>query len=346
MAAKVAYSGLLQNEKEDYHFRFAQWLESKGLASTEILKLVAEHYGKAAQEEHAAMLYFELGRACADRMGDFTAALEHFGRSLELARRIENRALQREALGQIGIMSIKVGHFDRTDELLRQALKYAAEDCQVEQEAIYTRELAVSQLCHGYYEDALHTIGRARGLSSALTDPAQLVELETAHALIYLLSGKLEMAIQYYKRAIELAERADSLYKLANILHNLGDCYLRLDDHSRAREYFDSSASICDRGEFYYLYNLNMAFIYYLDALQTSNEQFILNLEECLRDAQRIGNAWSIIQTRILIGKALVHCRRPLDARRHLESARMEARKHGISVFADEAAEALAKLKD
>jgi serine/threonine protein kinase/predicted ATPase len=345
MAAKVAYSGLLQNEREDYHFRFAQWLETTGLTSTEILKLVAEHYGKAAQEEHAAMLYFELGRACADRMGDFTQALEHFNKSLDLARRIENRALQREALGQIGIMSIKVGHFDRTDELLRQALRYAAEDCQVEQEAIYTRELAVSQVCHGYTEDALHTIGRARGLSSALTDPVQLVELEAANALIYLLSGKPETAVQYYKRAIELAEQADSLYKLANILHNLGDCYLRLNDYSRAREYFDSSASICDRGGFYYLYNLNMSFIYYLDALQTSDEQFVTSLEECLRDARRIGNAWSIIQAQILIGKALVHCRRPDDARRYLENARMEAKKNGISVFADEAVKALKNLK-
>jgi len=345
VAAKVAYSGLLQNEREDYHFRFAQWLESTGLTSTEILKLVAEHYGKAAQEEHAAMLYFELGRACAERVGDFTAALEHFSKSLELARRIENRALQREALGQIGIMSIKVGHFDRTDVLLRQALKYAAEDCQVEQEAIYTRELAVSQACHGYYEDALHTIGRARGLSSSLSDPVQLVELETANALIYLFMGKLETAVQYYKRAIELAEQADSLYKLANILHNLGDCYLRLNDYSKAREYFDSSASICDRGGFYFLYNLNMSFIYYLDTLQTSNEQFILNLEECLHDARRIGNEWSIIQSQILIGKALAHCRRPDEARQYLEKARTDASKHGISTFAEEASEALKKLK-
>ena len=38
----------------------------------------------------------------------------------------------------------------------------------------------------------------------------QLVELEADNALIYLLSGKPETAVQYYKRAIELAEQAET----------------------------------------------------------------------------------------------------------------------------------------
>jgi len=345
ITARVAYSGLLQNEREDYHLRFARWLESTGLATVEVLKLIAENYGRAGQDDQAAMLYYDLGKAYAEKRGEYHDALKAFNQSLEYARKIGNRALQRETLGQIGIMSLKVGSFDKADELLQEALRYASEECLVEQEAIYTRELAVTQACHGYFEDALHTIVHARALSSGMTDPAQLMELETGTAMICLLMGDIEKAIHYYKQAIELAEKAGSLYKLANILHNLGDCYLRLGDMSRAREYFESSASICDRGDFYCLRILNLSYIYYLDVLQTSDEQFLDKLEECLKSTNRTGNTWDIIQIRLLLGRVQAHLGRRDKARVHFEKGLADARKYGFSTYITEIQNDLKKLR-
>jgi tetratricopeptide (TPR) repeat protein len=342
---KVCLSGLLRHERKECHARLARWLESTGSTSIDLRRLIAQNYLLAGEEEQAALLYFDLGRACSAFRGEYAEALGAFGQCLEIARGTGNRALQREALGQVGILSMKTGKFDKASEILQEAIRLASSDCLVEREAEYTIALAGTFACLGDLKEALAAAGHARKLCSGLGNPDLNMQLEKMTAFIHYFGEDIETATESFIRAYDIAVESGNLFEIQLMMQNIGSCLFDAGKLDESRKYFEEAGAICEKEGFWETRHLNNAYVHYLNLVQRFDPDEMAGLMRELEFARRTNNKWDIIQVCILLGRASRRVSRSDDAKRYFEEAVKEARKSSFTYYLKMAERALEEVE-
>jgi CHAT domain-containing protein len=136
--------------------------------------------------------------------GDYDGALEDAKQSLEIARRIQARLIEAEAVKVIAAVHQSKGEYARSLELLQEALRI--------------------------------TIEAGDGLSEAKT--------RNALGQVYGLLGRHETALQNYKKALSGFRAAGDRRGQGIIFHNMGVAYRKLGDDTRALRAYDAALAI------------------------------------------------------------------------------------------------------
>jgi len=139
---------------------------------------------------------------------DYLKALDHYSQALELAREAHSQEDESVCLNNISLILMHLGFYEKSADLLERSL------------TLYPEKGNVYFLCQ-----TLNNIGEAcRNKGLLLSKPADLV-----------------IAIDYFRRALELLSEGQEKKTRVKILNNLGKTHLDLGKHHTARHYLEAA---------------------------------------------------------------------------------------------------------
>ena len=218
-------------------------------------------------------------------MGSYTQALESFHKSLKLSEERDDKAGIRNAVNGIGIIYNSQGNYLRALEYQEKSLKISEElgnkgAVAIDLHnigAIYDRQAAYQQALEYYmkslklkeevnnqdsiattwnnigalygsqrnYEQAIEAFQKSLKIREELNEKARVAEVLHNIGVLHYFRGDYEQALGYNQRSLRLAED----YALtAQILSNLGECYLKRKEYASAIEFADRAAESAARG--------------------------------------------------------------------------------------------------
>ena len=183
----------------------------------------------------------------------------HFESSAELAGMIATReailegmpatntAERRDVLVTLGELYYDSGRYADAEASLREALKLARRRKAAVLEARISHNLGVLTQVQGRLEEALDYHSRSLEIEARLGD--QRGVSGTLHQLGTLAQGqgRLEEALDHYTRSLEIAERLGNQRGIAATLHQLGTLAQGQGRLAEAQDYYDSSLEMEER---------------------------------------------------------------------------------------------------
>jgi tetratricopeptide (TPR) repeat protein len=230
-----------------------------------------------------AALHYELGHTFS-ALSDAGAALEHLGRSLELARRSGDQRIEVGSLGMLGNAEMSLGRIDQAINYFSEALHLAERsgDQRCISSALgslgiaYTRrgELdraldflkrdfevsfqsgdlrGLGHILHnagiilmrlGQFDKALPCIEQAIGIARSCNDPISISKGLHSLGSIYNSRGEAIRAISCYEESLEIARRLGDREQECRVFHNLGRLHVRLGQADRGIEMLERAVRI------------------------------------------------------------------------------------------------------
>lgn len=174
--------------------------------------------------------------------------------------------------------------------------------------------------------------GNSMGESMDRTDAKGALELGSS----FYNQGKLEEAILYYKKALDLFEMTNDLQKEADTLLEIGDLYLELDNLEESRKYYKYALKYYDKikdrtGEGYALTGLGIIFEKYGDYEETRDyyEKAIKKFKK-VKDFKRAGLVSNLVANTFkqqnAIEDAVIDYKRSLDLFKKVKDYKREVR--------------------
>ncbi|HEX6865110.1 MAG TPA: tetratricopeptide repeat protein, partial [Thermoanaerobaculia bacterium] len=219
-------------------------------------------------------------------LGDTARALDLCGEALALAVEIGDRAGEAEARNNLGVARHQAGQIQQAIGDLQQAVRIWESLERPEEVATSSYGLGVVQFAQGETGAALTSLNRALELRQAANDPKQSIVL-TAIASIHRDRGEGDMALELFRRALDISRSAGNRNDEANALQNMASIYLRRGELQQALELFNAALelhrSLGNRNQegqvlsylgatALYLGDNDRAFDFYSQALQLSRE--------------------------------------------------------------------------
>jgi CHAT domain-containing protein len=183
-------------------------------------------------------------------MNEPDAAIERHQQSLELARQLDDRRLQAQALIDLSrVLYYSKGQTDKALSYLQQALRMgrALPDELIEADAL--RNIGVIYWWHQgeadrplseYYEPALEICRRQNDLRSAAITLSNI-------GLIHGNKGDLYQFMKYQNESLELKHRIGDLAGLSDSYSFLGQMYSGIGNYRKARGYYSKSLELSRR---------------------------------------------------------------------------------------------------
>lgn len=157
----------------------------------------------AKQDTTKIRILNKLGHGYLDSR-DIDSALVFFNRSLKLARKNHNKALEAKAIKNIGLYYDYKGNY-------KKAL-----------------------LCNNQLLTIYHQLNDSIGITYCYNSIGIILENQ----------GNYEKALNHYQKALNLAKDIDNLKFLSKILNNIGMVHMHLKSYKKALEYFKESLQI------------------------------------------------------------------------------------------------------
>ncbi|MCS6990139.1 MAG: tetratricopeptide repeat protein [Chloroherpetonaceae bacterium] len=183
--------------------------------------------------EGEAYAHLVLGNA-AWRLGDYDEALDAFNACLDRARQIENRHLEADALGNIGLVYHNLSDY-------RASLDYYQRCLVVQREIGDRRGLArtLSQMGAVYfniadYSNAMECYHRSLNLSQETGDAHGEAIAEANIGDVYFALADYVSALESYQKSLERFRRVNDRRGEAMSLSNIGSAFEKLGDPSKA----------------------------------------------------------------------------------------------------------------
>ena len=176
-------------------------------------------------------------------LGDTALALKVCGEALTIAVEIGDRAGEAEARNNLGVARHQAGQNQQAIEDLQQALGIWESLDRQEEVASSSYSLGVVQFALGETEAALSSLNRALALRQATNDPRQSIIL-TAIASIHRDRGEGDVALELFRKALDLSRSAGRRNDEANALQNMASIYLRRGELQQALELFNSALEL------------------------------------------------------------------------------------------------------
>jgi tetratricopeptide (TPR) repeat protein len=168
-------------------------------------------------------------------------ARDHYNEALALARALDDRWLEAEALLSLGISYPNVVDQTRALDYFEQALTlFEAVDNRRGQAAALTC-IQMAWIDVREYQKALEYAGRALALATAVDDRAQAGRILNSLGITYQRLGDLPKALESHSQAIPLSRAGGALRLEFMALYNTGVVYKELGDYQRAVDYYSQS---------------------------------------------------------------------------------------------------------
>jgi tetratricopeptide (TPR) repeat protein len=242
----AAYQSILRRQRREFHRKVGEAIESLYPdRQKEEAHRLAYHFDQA-RDLPRALKYYELAGEHAFRLFANMEASEHFGRAIEIARRLEAPSVQLShlylrkgrALELLNKFDQALANYQELEALGRTRIDRSLElAALVPQAAIHSTPTIRfnPQLGQAFSRRALELANDLRDYKAEARALWSLMLLEVFD------KGNMQQAVQYGEQGMRLAREYDLREELAQIQHDLGRPYMRLGNLEAAwKVYMDS----------------------------------------------------------------------------------------------------------
>ncbi len=253
----AAYEMLPKAVRAQKHFEVARFIETRaGERIDEVVALLAEHYGKAAElggelglapgdlapYRAKALSYLEAaGDAAtafysnADAFTDYAAALEQAGEDADAVARL---------LEKQGDVALRLGRVDAAIDVWERALEHHSGRRDLERVAELHRKIGAGLAHKGERKQAIEHHQRGINLIKDGEPSLALVRLYEEAAWLYMQTGDNMLAIYASEKALRLAESLGEV-RAASRAHGIfGRVFGRIGDTAKARENLERAVEL------------------------------------------------------------------------------------------------------
>ena len=316
----AAYEMLPKAVRAQKHFEVARFIEARaGERVEEVVALLAEHYGKAAElgselglaaadiapYRAKAMFYLEAaGDAAtafysnADAFSDYEAALEQ---ALEdpdaIARLLEKQ----------GDVALHLGRVDTAIDVWERALDHHSGRDDLEHVAELHRKIGAGLAHKGERKRAIEHHQRGINLIKDGEPSLALVRLYEEAAWLYMQTGDNMLAIYASEKALRLAERLGEV-RAASRAHGIfGRVFGRIGDTVKARENLERAVELARGSDAHETVIALMALGHHLESSDGDYAAAAGAFREALALARQIGDVPAEIELHAAVGQLAIY---------------------------------------
>ncbi len=325
LVQEAAYASLVKADRRQLHLAVGEALEQlypDQLQSRELAPLLAEHFSKAGDDEHA-LKYFTLAGDAAARVYANTEAIWHYTRALEIAKRAPSPAPVREAQGgEASETSASLLHLytslgtalELNGQNVEALAGYNAMEAEARSRGDRALEFAALMARAKLYSvpnpvydpaQAQTLLEQALGLARARGDRVNEARVLWNLMLLNIFdSADMPQAVVYGEQSLALARELGLREQLAFTLNDIQYAYQIVGQPERAIAVQDEARELWrELGNLPMLAdNLSNTSVRYISTGQY--ERAIVTAAEAFQIAQSIGNVWGQANSQFLLGHA------------------------------------------
>ncbi len=316
----AAYEMLPKAVRAQKHFEVARFIEVRaGERVEEVVALLAEHYGKAAElggelglssgdlapYRAKALTYLEAaGDAAtafysnADAFSDYQAALELTGSDAEAVARL---------LEKQGDVALRLGRVDAAIGVWERALDHHSGREDLEHVAELHRKIGAGLAHKGERKQAIEHHQRGINLIKDGEPSLALVRLYEEAAWLYMQTGDNMLAIYASEKALRLAERLGEV-RAASRAHGIfGRVFGRIGDTVKARENLERAVELARGSDAHETVLALMALGHQLESSDADYTAAADSYREALALARQIGDVPAEIELLAAVGQLALY---------------------------------------
>jgi class 3 adenylate cyclase/tetratricopeptide (TPR) repeat protein len=316
----AAYEMLPKAVRAQKHFEVARFIEARaGERVEEVVALLAEHYGKAAElgselglapsdlapYRAKALTYLEAaGDAAtafysnADAFTDYQAALEQGGEDAEAVARL---------LEKQGDVALRLGRVDAAIDVWQRALDHHSGREDLEHVAELHRKIGAGLAHKGERKQAIEHHQQGINLIKDGEPSLALVRLYEEAAWLYMQTGDNMLAIYASEKALRLAERLGEV-RAASRAHGIfGRVFGRIGDTVKARENLERAVELARGSDAHETVLALMALGHHLESSDADYAAAAGSYREALTLARQIGDVPAEIELHAAVGQLALY---------------------------------------
>ncbi len=316
----VAYEMLPKAVRAAKHFEVGEFIEARaGARVDEVVALLAEHYGRAAQLGHElglpapemdryrtkALAYLEAaGDAArafysnAEALANYEAALEQAGDDEETVARI---------LEKQGDVALRLGRVDLAIEVWERALDFHGGREDLERVAELHRKIGAALAHKGERKQAIEHHQRGINLIKDGEPSLALVRLYEEAAWLYMQTGDNMLAIYASEKALRLAERLGEVGAASRAHGIFGRVFGRIGDTVKARENLERAVELARGSDAHETVLALLALGHHLESSDGDYEEAAAAYAEALALAQQVGDVPAEIELHAAVAQLALY---------------------------------------
>ena len=316
----AAYEMLPRAVRAQKHFEVARFIETRaGERVEEVVALLAEHYGKAAElgselglapadiapYRAKALIYLEAaGDAAtafysnADAYSNYEAALEQADEDADAVARL---------LEKQGDVALRLGRVDAAIGVWERALDYHSGREDLEHVAELHRKIGAGLAHKGERKQAIEHHQKGINLIKDGEPSLALVRLYEEAAWLYMQTGDNMLAIYASEKALRLAERLGEV-RAASRAHGIfGRVFGRIGDTVKARENLERAVELARGSDAHETVLALMALGHHLESSDADYTAAAGSYREALTLARQIGDVPAEIELLAAVGQLALY---------------------------------------
>jgi len=316
----AAYEMLPRAVRAQKHFEVARFIEARaGERVEEVVALLAEHYGKAAElgselglapgdlapYRAKALFYLEAAADAAtafysnaDAFSNYEAALEQAGEDAEAVARL---------LEKQGDVALRLGRVDAAIDVWERALDHHSGRDDLEHVAELHRKIGAGLAHKGERKQAIEHHQQGINLIKDGEPSLALVRLYEEAAWLYMQTGDNMLAIYASEKALRLAERLGEV-RAASRAHGIfGRVFGRIGDTVKARENLERAIELARGSDAHETVLALMALGHHLESSEGHYTLAADSYREALTLARQIGDMPAEIELHAAVGQLALY---------------------------------------
>jgi serine/threonine protein kinase/predicted ATPase len=235
-------------------------------------------------------------------MGNYELSLKLLSEALEIVLRTQDSNLAVEIKREIGGIYYFIGNIERAVGTIEEGL---SEALHLKNEPIISRyhnDLGMIYCKMEKFEEALKSFYESLKFKEKFGDKYGVGVTLGNIVDIYYTQQNYKEALKYGAAALKTTREIDDSWGIAINLHNLGNIYLKMDQFDKARESFKESLDISQEINWDVGAVLNNMFYDYLVHREGVIEKGVINIQNHLVKAEKMGTKESVARGNYLLG--------------------------------------------
>ncbi|MCJ2512454.1 MAG: tetratricopeptide repeat protein, partial [Candidatus Thermoplasmatota archaeon] len=171
--------------------------------------------------------------------GEWDSCMEYCGRSLDLARRLDDKPAQLKVFRDTGWIHERRSDWDEARKNFESALEMAKETGDMSAKASIFYDLGAIHERNGEYRRALEFFDKSRQASHDAKNDWNLARALYAFGRVEAQRGNYKKSIGYMEKSIGMLEEIGDLSELAKVCTGMGATWFYLDDMDKTIEYHE-----------------------------------------------------------------------------------------------------------
>ena len=176
--------------------------------------------------------------------GQYQKALEHYEKSLEIARKIGNMSSEGVTLNNIGNVHKVWGQYEKGLEYLEKGLRIHRKVGNVKEEAVTLGNIGDVYRSWGYNQKALEQYQKCLETSRSIGDERTEVWSLGSLGLVYYDLGQYQQALECFQKSLEIARKIGAVGDEALRMNNIALVYSSWGHYQKALEYHEKALEV------------------------------------------------------------------------------------------------------